>query len=238
MEIRQVGQAESLPRDALAVQQRRDIGRIAAEVGQRAAEGTDGARHRQLVGDEAGDGFGGEYAAGGAAVDADLGRLVLLEQRAIDRLHVVAGGGEAVLGPLPIVDADDLDAADAGDRNGLDQSTAMRAPQEGTAVQVDQHAVRILRGHALRGKHDGGADAGDGFSMGLYRIQLFHARGTVAVHVVVERTALGDRCRQWGRLAAGGQHLRKESPCFRRCEIRIRHGCRGRRHTAVGLHAG
>ncbi len=63
----------------------------------------------------------------------------------IYRHNVVDGVLQRVLGKQPIIDGHYLDAADPGDRDGLDGSKHATAPLvEGAAMNRNQHPIRVL----------------------------------------------------------------------------------------------
>ncbi|MDR6139487.1 hypothetical protein QE438_002791 [Pseudoxanthomonas sp. SORGH_AS 997] len=189
---------------------------------------------RQLLGDQARHRLRGEIAAGRAAVDADVLRAVVAQQRAVDGFHILAGGGEGVLRSLAVIHRDHLDFAHAGDRDGLGQRAAARAPQEGAAVQVDQH-TRLVGWHDAVGRLGHvGQHAVEALLAGAYRPQLAHARHAVAVLRVVERPRRGDVLAR--ALAAGVriEHGLEAHARLGRGEGRQRHLHAVERHARIG----
>src|SRR5579859_455168 len=129
--------------------------RVAADGGDRTAEGTDGAGDRQLLLLEPCDRLRRKDAARGASVYADVLRAVILEQLPVHRGDILTGRGKGEFRRHAVSDGHHLDASESGDRNRLRAGTVPLPPDEAAAVQIDEHAVAIagfdagLRGNQL-----------------------------------------------------------------------------------------
>src|SRR5688572_65671 len=98
-----------------------------------------------------GDRLARKVRSGRATVDADIFRTIALQQLSIDACDVLARRGKAMFRSHPVVDADDGDPAETGDGNGF-LLTPVTAPDgESAAVQIDQHALLVLRRDARDG---------------------------------------------------------------------------------------
>ena len=97
-----------------------------------------------------------QHAARRAAVDADILGAVRGKQRAIGGGDVLACGRVLVLRTLTIIEAHDLDAPERSDRQRLELGASRPALAKPAAVQIDEHAVAIVRcDTALRRVHVG-----------------------------------------------------------------------------------
>ncbi|WP_449421681.1 hypothetical protein [Rhodanobacter lindaniclasticus] len=113
----------------------------------------------------------------------------------------------------------------------------MRAPQERAAVQVDQHAVPLLVGDALRGLDHVDGHAAEGRAVDAHGVELLHARGAVAVDLVVVGAAGGDRgdARRGAALFEHGLELPLR---FGRSPGRVRHPHGGYVHGTAAVDVG
>jgi hypothetical protein len=95
------------------------------------------------VGLEPGERHRCEHASGGAAVDADVRRLIGLEELRVDLGYIFAGSWEFIVRPFAVIHGHDLDAHESGDGHGFKFRASRPASGKATTVQIDQDSFTI-----------------------------------------------------------------------------------------------
>jgi hypothetical protein len=163
---------------------------------------------------EAHSSLGRENGSGGSAKDADVARLVSLEEFLVDRDDVVDSGGEGIFWSEAVVDGDHFDPGEIADGRAFDNGAGVGI--EAAAVKIDEDTAAVVersigsgyfRWGNRKGSEDVGGDTGDvgGFQIDGEEAASFG--GLLGAPFVGALAASGEIFRSWSRFGEGGEPL-------------------------------